>query len=123
MPPGPQDLSALIKRQGNYFAAGVALERDLSTYGLDDEDILVERRGFERRLVCVTILPTVMWVPLNEGTFTPDGSSFAKGSSMVISPRPIISASNAAVIVLVMEPISNAARSSSERPDFALAQK
>ena len=42
----PQDLSALIERQGNYFAAGVALERDLSTYGLSDEDILVERRGF-----------------------------------------------------------------------------
>jgi hypothetical protein len=29
----PQDLSALTVRQGNYFAAGVALERDLSTYG------------------------------------------------------------------------------------------
>jgi hypothetical protein len=27
----PQDLSARIERQGNYFAAGVALERDLST--------------------------------------------------------------------------------------------
>jgi hypothetical protein len=26
-----QDLSALIECQGNYFAAGVALERDLST--------------------------------------------------------------------------------------------
>src|SRR5260370_35324523 len=46
----PQDLSALIERQGNYFAAGVALERDLSTYGLSAEDILVERRGFQRRL-------------------------------------------------------------------------
>jgi hypothetical protein len=46
----PQDLSALIERQGNYFAAGVALERDLSAYGLSDEDILVERRGFLRRL-------------------------------------------------------------------------
>jgi len=45
----PQDLSALTVRQGNYFAAGVALERDLSTYGLNDEDILVERRGFKRR--------------------------------------------------------------------------
>src|SRR5258708_21952477 len=45
----PQDLAALIERQGNYFAAGVALERDLSTYGLSDEDILVERRGFQRR--------------------------------------------------------------------------
>lgn len=44
----PQDLSALTVRQGNYFAAGVALERDLSTYGLNDEDILVERRGFPR---------------------------------------------------------------------------
>ena len=42
----PQDLSALIERQGNDFAAGVALERDLSTYGLSDEDILLERRGF-----------------------------------------------------------------------------
>ena len=27
----PQDLSSRIERQGNYFAAGVALERDLST--------------------------------------------------------------------------------------------
>jgi hypothetical protein len=46
----PQDLSARIERQGNYFAAGVALERDLSTNGLSDEDILVELRGFQRRL-------------------------------------------------------------------------
>jgi len=46
----PEDLAALIERQGNYFAAGIALERDLSTYGLSDEDILVERRGFLRRL-------------------------------------------------------------------------
>jgi hypothetical protein len=42
---------------------------------------------------------------------------------MVISPRPITSASNAAAIVLVMEPISSAVRSSIERSDFALAQK
>ena len=84
----------------------------------------VVRHGNDGRPeVCVTILPTVMWVPLNEGTFVPGGSSFAKGSSMAISPRPIISASNAAVIVLVMEPISNAVRSSIERSDFALAQK
>src|SRR5580698_5731643 len=49
-PLAPQDLSALIERQGNDFAAGVALECDLSTYGLGDEDILLERRGFQRRL-------------------------------------------------------------------------
>ena len=36
----------------------------------------------------MTILPTVMWVPLNEATFVPGGSSFAKGSSMAISPPP-----------------------------------
>jgi hypothetical protein len=34
----PQDLSA-------HFSADVAFERDLSTYRLKDEDILVERRG------------------------------------------------------------------------------
>src|SRR5258708_20937616 len=50
----------------------------------------------------------MMWVPLNDGTLVPGGSSVAKGSSMAISPRPMISASNAGVIVLVMEPISNA---------------
>jgi hypothetical protein len=46
----PQDLSALIEHQGNCFAAGVPLERDLSTYGLSDEDILIERRRFQRLL-------------------------------------------------------------------------
>lgn len=38
----------------------------------------------------MTILPTVMWVPLNEGTFVSGGSSFAKGSAMAISPHPIL---------------------------------
>src|SRR5215469_14253123 len=46
----PQDLSALIERQGNYLSAGVAFERDLGTCGLSDQDILLERRGFQRRL-------------------------------------------------------------------------
>src|SRR5215471_8248738 len=45
----PQDLSAITDRQGNDFAVGVALERELSTYGLRDEDILVGWRGFQRR--------------------------------------------------------------------------
>lgn len=45
----PQDPSTRIEPQGTYFAAGVTLESDLSTYGLNDEDILVERRGFQRR--------------------------------------------------------------------------
>jgi hypothetical protein len=44
-----QDLSALIERQGTYFAAGVALERDLNPYRLRDEDILLEWRSFLRR--------------------------------------------------------------------------
>src|SRR5215470_15072206 len=45
-----QELSALINRQGKDFAAGVAFERDLSTYGLSNEDIFVEQCGFQRRL-------------------------------------------------------------------------
>ena len=46
-----------------------------------------------------------------------DGGSVAKWSSMAISPRPITSMCNAAIIILVMEPISNAVRSSRPETD------
>src|SRR5262245_42982311 len=46
----PKGLSALTEHHGNHFAAGVTLERNLSTYWLGDKDVLAERRGFLRRL-------------------------------------------------------------------------
>jgi hypothetical protein len=68
--------------------------------------------------------------PFEQGEIGPDlfrvrpwRQQFRQGVVVAISPRPIISASNAAVIVLVMEPISNAVRSSSARSGFALEQK
>jgi hypothetical protein len=55
----------------------------------------------------------------NDGTIVSGRSS--KGSSSAISPRPMNSASNAAVIVLDTEPISNAVCPSNGRSDFASA--
>lgn len=46
----PEGLSALTEHQGNHFAAGVTLERNLSTYWLGDKDVLAVRRGLLRRL-------------------------------------------------------------------------
>lgn len=46
-----QDLSLLLEGQGDHFPAGVALEVDLGTNGLNDEDILIDGRDLERTLV------------------------------------------------------------------------
>jgi hypothetical protein len=72
--------------------------------------------------VCVTMLPMLIWLPLNEGTIVPGGSNLAKGSSRAISPRAMNSASNAAVMVLDTEPISKAVCPSNGRSVFASAQ-
>src|ERR1700676_5229353 len=46
-----QDLSALLKSQGDHFVAGAALEVDFSANGLCDEDIPFDGREFELSLV------------------------------------------------------------------------
>jgi hypothetical protein len=51
MPLTAQDLSTLLKSKGDHFTARVALEVDLSTNGLGDEDILVNRRDLDLPLV------------------------------------------------------------------------
>src|SRR5260370_746923 len=73
--------------------------------------------------VWVTMSPMVISRPSNDGTLVPGGSSLAIGSLSATSPRVMNSASSAAVIVLVTEPISKAVRSSYGRWDFGSAQK
>jgi hypothetical protein len=46
-----QDLSPLLKSQGDHFVAGAALEVDFSANRLRDEDIPFDGREFERSLV------------------------------------------------------------------------
>jgi hypothetical protein len=72
--------------------------------------------------VWVTMSTMVICRPLKEGTLVPGGRSFASESPSAISPRAIISARRAAVIVLVTEPISNAMRASKGRAVFGFAQ-
>jgi len=62
--------------------------------------------------VWVTMSRIVISRPPYDGTLVPGGSSLAIGSVSAISSRATKSASSAAVIVLVTEPISNALRSS-----------
>ena len=69
--------------------------------------------------VWVTMSRMVISRPLNDGTLVPAGSSLAMGSSRVTSPRAMSSASRAAVIGLLLEPISNAVCLSYGRWDLA----